>query len=143
MIYIAAFFCGFLFGCGLTISNMIDANKILNFLDFTGNWDPSLAFVMISAVIVAWVGYKLVSYFTKPVFAEKFFASEKKSIDIRLILGSALFGIGWGLAGYCPGPAITALGLGITDATYFLVGMVTSLFIYPAVSFLYKKISTK
>ncbi|MBA2655333.1 MAG: YeeE/YedE family protein [Gammaproteobacteria bacterium] len=143
MIYIAALFCGLLFGCGLTISNMINAYKVLNFLDFTGNWDPSLAFVMISAVIVAWAGYKLASRFTKPAFAEKFFISEKKSMDVRLILGAALFGIGWGLAGYCPGPAITAIGLGIADAAYFLVGMIASLFIYPAISFLYKKYLAK
>lgn len=131
MIYnIAALFSGIIFGCGLTISNMINANKILNFLDITGNWDPSLALVMLSAVVVTWVGYKFVKQLTHPKLAEKFLLPEKTSLDARLILGSTLFGIGWGLAGYCPGPAITALGLGIMDAVYFVLGMVASIFIY-------------
>jgi uncharacterized membrane protein YedE/YeeE len=134
MSYIVSLLCGILFGCGLTISNMIDANKILNFLDITGNWDPSLLFVMLSALIVTWIGYHWVMKWTHPRFAEKFFLPEKKSLDPKLISGSILFGIGWGLAGYCPGPAITALGLGIMDAIYFMSGMVISLFIYHAIS---------
>jgi uncharacterized protein len=127
---IAAFLCGFLFGCGLTVSNMIDANKIQNFLDFTGNWDPSLAFVMLGAVVVTWIGYRFVLRQAQPQFAEKFHLPEKKEIDSSLVLGSALFGIGWGLAGYCPGPAITALGLGIMDAMYFVIGMLISSLVY-------------
>jgi hypothetical protein len=136
---IAAFFCGLLFGFGLTISNMVDANKILNFLDITGNWDPSLAFVMLSAVIVTWIGFNFVRRQNKPMFAEKFSLSENKLIDKNLLIGAAIFGIGWGLAGYCPGPAITALGLGITDAAYFILGMIASLFLYPLAAQLYKK----
>ena len=127
---IAALLCGFLFGCGLTISNMVDANKILNFLDLTGNWDPSLAFVMLGAVFVAWIGYRFVLRKSHPVLAEKFSLPEKKEIDPKLLIGSAIFGIGWGLAGYCPGPAITALGLGIMDAVHFVIGMIISVIIY-------------
>ncbi|MHB1947906.1 MAG: DUF6691 family protein [Gammaproteobacteria bacterium] len=139
MNYIVSFICGLLFGCGLTISNMINPIKIQNFLDITGNWDPSLAFVMFSALVVTWIGYKLVLRKQRPEFTEKFLLPTKKSIDKPLILGSALFGIGWGLAGYCPGPSITALGLGIMDAVYFVVGMLASVIIYPILSFLFKK----
>lgn len=140
MIYnIVAILCGILFGAGLTISNMVNANKILNFLDITGNWDPSLAFVMLSAVIVTWLGYYFVKQLNRPKFAEKFFISEKKSLDARLIFGSALFGIGWGLAGYCPGPAITALGLGVMDAVYFVLGMIASIFVYQLFSLFINK----
>lgn len=134
---IATFLCGLVFGCGLTISNMINANKVLNFLDITGNWDPSLVFVMLSAVIVTWIGYRFVMARPQPKFTEKFILPENKSIDKKLLLGSALFGIGWGLAGYCPGPVITALGLGITDAVYFTIGMVISLFAYPLIIYVY------
>lgn len=138
MYNIVALICGLIFGCGLTISNMVNATKIQDFLDITGNWDPSLALVMFSALIVTWIGYKLVLKKQRPEFTEKFFLPTKKSIDKSLVLGSALFGIGWGLAGYCPGPAISALGLGIMDAVYFVIGMVVSLFIYPLFSLLYK-----
>ncbi|MHB1947812.1 MAG: DUF6691 family protein [Gammaproteobacteria bacterium] len=137
MKHIISFICGLLFGCGLTISNMINPSKIQNFLDVTGNWDPSLAFVMFSALVVTWIGYKFVLRKQRPEFTEKFFLPTKKSIDKSLILGSILFGIGWGLAGYCPGPAVTALGLGIMDAVYFVIGMILSLFIYSIFSFLY------
>lgn len=140
MIYnFIALLCGVLFGCGLTISNMINANKILDFLDITGNWDPSLAFVMLGAVVVTWIGYQFVGQMHHPKLAEKFFLPDKKTLDMRLILGSVLFGIGWGLAGYCPGPAITALGLGIMDAVYFVLGMVASLFIYQLLSLILDK----
>lgn len=139
MYSIAALLCGLIFGCGLTISNMIDANKILNFLDFTENWDPSLAFVMLGAVMVAAMGYRFVLQQPRPKLSEKFFLPEKKSIDGRLLLGSTIFGIGWGLAGYCPGPAITALGLGIMDALYFVIGMTIGAFIYQACISLSKK----
>lgn len=126
--YLVALLCGMLFGCGLTISNMVNANKILNFLDVTGNWDPSLAVVMLGALGVTWIGYYFVRKLSHPLLAEKFCLPEKTSIDTSLILGAAIFGIGWGLAGYCPGPAITALGLVITDAMYFMIGMVVSSF---------------
>ncbi|MHB1948494.1 MAG: DUF6691 family protein, partial [Gammaproteobacteria bacterium] len=139
MNHIISFICGLLFGCGLTISNMINPSKIQNFLDVTGNWDPSLAFVMFSALVVTWIGYKFVLRKKRPEFTENFFLPTKKSVDKPLILGSALFGIGWGLAGYCPGPAITALGLGIMDAVYFVVGMIASACIFPIFSFLYRK----
>lgn len=128
-----ALLCGLLFGSGLTISQMINPNKVLGFLDFTGNWDPSLAFVMIGALAVTWIGYRFVLRQSHPVFEKKFFVSENKMIDMRLLAGAAIFGIGWGAAGYCPGPAVTALGLGIMDAFYFMVGMIISLFLFSIV----------
>lgn len=124
-----ALMCGIIFGCGLAISNMINPIKILNFLDVTGNWDPSLALVMLSAVIVTWIGYRFVLARSKPVLANKFFLPQKKNIDLRLITGAAIFGIGWGLSGYCPGPGITALILGSMDPVYFIIGLVLSLFV--------------
>ena len=118
---------------------MINANKVQNFLDITGNWDPSLALVMMSALIVAWIGFRIIKNKTHPVCADKFFLPTKKIIDAPLITGSAIFGIGWGLAGYCPGPSITALGLGIMDAYYFVLGMIISLFIRVLFLFLYNE----
>lgn len=143
MYNVIAFLCGLLFGCGLTISNMVNAYKIQNFLDITGNWDPSLAFVMFSALIVTWTGYKFVLKKQHPELTDKFFLPTKKSIDKPLIFGAAIFGVGWGLAGYCPGPAITALGLGIIDAVYFIIGMLGSIVIYPILFFLFNKILKK
>lgn len=139
MTYVISFICGLLFGCGLTISRMINPNKIQNFLDVTGNWDPSLAFVMLSAVAVTWVGYKFVLRRQRPEFTERFFLPTKSSIDAPLVIGSILFGIGWGFAGYCPGPGMTALGLGIMDPVYFMIGMLMSVFIYPLISLFSKK----
>jgi uncharacterized membrane protein YedE/YeeE len=130
--------CGILFGCGLTISNMINPNKILNFLDITGNWDPSLLFVMLGAVMISWVGYQFILRLKRPILANKFYLPEKISLDAKLIIGAAIFGIGWGLAGYCPGPAITALGLGIMDAFYFVTGMIVSLLLFAFVTYLKK-----
>ena len=140
MIYnFAVLICGIIFGCGLTISNMINPNKILNFLDITGNWDPSLALVMLSAVIVTWVGYKFALTRSMPILTNKFFLPEKTKIDFRLIFGSALFGIGWGISGYCPGPGITAIMLGSMDPIYFLIGLVLSLVTCQILSILLSK----
>lgn len=127
-------FCGILFGMGLTISNMVNPNKVLDFLDITGNWDPSLAFVMLAAVVVTWIGYKLILSQILPSLTPKLYLPQKKLIDVQLIIGSSLFGIGWGISGYCPGPAITALGLGIMDAFYFVIGLIFSLLFYSVIS---------
>jgi uncharacterized protein len=132
--YLTILLCGILFGSGLTISNMVNANKVLDFLDIMGNWDPSLALVMFSALIITWIGYRFVLRCGCPQFAEKFSLPQKQKVDAKLIIGAAIFGTGWGLAGYCPGPAVTALGLGICDAVYFVVGMIASMFIYALIS---------
>ncbi|MDH4984775.1 YeeE/YedE family protein [Aminobacter anthyllidis] len=111
---------GLLFGIGLVISGMSDPAKVLNFLDLFGSWDPSLAFVMGGAVITAFVGYRLVFKRQKPLAANSFQLPAKKEIDRPILVGSAIFGIGWGLGGFCPGPALTATMLGSAGTYAFL-----------------------
>ncbi|EHK52521.1 YeeE/YedE family protein [Allomesorhizobium alhagi] len=115
---------GFLFGAGLVISGMADPAKVLNFLDLFGTWDPSLAFVMGGAVIVAFVGYRLVLARDKPIIGGTFHLPTRNDIDARVIAGPAIFGIGWGLGGFCPGPALSALGLGAPGTLAFLPAMI-------------------
>ena len=119
------FIIGALFGLGLTISQMVNPNKVLSFLDITGSWDASLVFVMLGALVVFWLGYKLVILSSpKPYFADKFDISTKKNIDSKLIFGAAIFGVGWGLVGICPGPAIAnILGLNL-KIFVFIVAMI-------------------
>ena len=102
---------GIVFGVGLVISEMIDPEKVLGFLDLFGNWDPSLAFVMIGALIVSSPLFHIIKNKEKPLFAEKFNYSNNKEVNNRLIVGSTLFGAGWGLGGLCPGPAISSIAL--------------------------------
>lgn len=130
MYNLVVFISGLLFGVGLTISNMINANKVMDFLDITGHWDPSLAFVMLGAVITTWIGYRFILKLSCPKLCDHFFLPQKRSIDARLIIGAAIFGIGWGMAGYCPGPAISALGVHLMDAIYFVFGLIVSVFVY-------------
>jgi uncharacterized membrane protein YedE/YeeE len=106
-----ALLCGIIFGIGLSLSQMINPNKVLNFLDITGNWDPSLIFVMLGALAVAFFSFKWILKRPAPILAESFHISRKSSVDKTLILGGAIFGIGWGMSGYCPGPAVAGLGL--------------------------------
>jgi uncharacterized membrane protein YedE/YeeE len=111
---------GLLFGIGLVVSGMSDPAKVLNFLDPAGTWDPSLAFVMGGAVVTAFVGYRIVFKGQKPLAADAFQLPAKKQIDRPLLLGSAIFGVGWGLSGFCPGPALTATTLGAAGTYAFL-----------------------
>ncbi|MBB6470488.1 hypothetical protein HNQ96_006387 [Aminobacter lissarensis] len=111
---------GLLFGVGLIVSGMSDPTKVLNFLDLFGNWDPSLAFVMGGAVIAAFFGYRLVLKRENPVAAASFQLPASKAIDSRVLIGPAIFGVGWGLGGFCPGPALTAAMLGSAGTYAFL-----------------------
>src|SRR5690606_18053745 len=104
---LSALLVGVLFGLGLTISEMINPAKIIAFLDVAGSWDPSLLVVMASALAVSFVGYRIVLARRAPLFGAAFQLPTKTTIDRPLIVGSALFGVGWGLAGLCPGPAIS------------------------------------
>lgn len=115
---------GLLFGAGLVISGMANPAKVLNFLDLFGTWDPSLAFVMGGAVLVAFVGYRLVLRRDQPIVGTAFHLPTANDIDGRVIVGPAIFGIGWGLGGFCPGPAIAALGLGATGTLAFVPAMI-------------------
>jgi uncharacterized protein len=125
---VAALICGALFGLGLSISGMLDPHRVRGFLDVTGAWDPSLIFVLASGVIVATLGYRLSRLLPRPLLDRRFDLPTKTAIDAPLLLGSAVFGIGWGIAGFCPGPAIASLTLGIGPAFLFvvtvLVGMI-------------------
>ncbi|MFU0506596.1 DUF6691 family protein [Pseudaminobacter sp. NGMCC 1.201702] len=120
---------GLLFGVGLVISGMADPAKVLNFLDLFGTWDPSLAFVMGGAVIVAFIGYRQVLTRDKPVIGGSFHLPTRNDIDVRVIAGPAIFGIGWGLGGFCPGPALTALGLGATGTLAFVPAMFVGMWV--------------
>lgn len=119
---------GLLFGVGLLISGMINPAKVIGFLDLAGNWDPSLAFVMLGGVTVTAVGYRTVLRRGQPMFEPRFTLPTRNDIDPSLLLGASLFGIGWGLGGYCPGPALAGLGFGrpetIVFVTAMLIGMI-------------------
>lgn len=114
---------GLLFGTGLSISGMINPAKVIAFLDIAGAWDPSLAFVMLGGLLVTGPGYWLTLRRSRPLFDGKFAVPTRRELDRRLLGGAALFGIGWGLGGYCPGPALAALGFGKVQTLTFVAGM--------------------
>ena len=121
---VSALLIGIIFGLGITVSGMINPAKVLNFFDLAGNWDPSLAFVMGGGLVTALIGYRLVFGRLKaPVFAQTFPPRPAGGIDARLVGGAAVFGIGWGIAGFCPGGAIPALGL-LNAQTFIFVAAV-------------------
>jgi hypothetical protein len=121
MRYLSLYLTGLFFGTGISISGMANPAKVLNFFDVAGTWDPSLAFVMGGAVIVTFLGYRFVLKRPMPVMADRFHLPTSRVIDTRLLGGSAVFGIGWGIAGFCPGGALPALGTG-TPAVFIFVG---------------------
>ena len=125
-----ALVAGTLFGAGLTVSGMTDPQRVRGFLNLFGQWDPTLAFVMGSAVLVMAVAWRLRRHIGYPLFAEKFVLPGRSDLDARLISGSALFGIGWGLAGLCPGPAIALLALAPAAGLPFVVAMVAGMAIH-------------
>lgn len=119
---------GLLFGSGIALSGMINPAKVLNFFDVAGTWDASLAFVMAGGVLTALAGYRLIfNNRTAPLFDVKFHLPTRKDIDVPLVAGSAVFGIGWGLSGFCPGGSIPALGLLQPQAFVFVAAMLAGL----------------
>lgn len=114
---------GLLFGCGLILSGMADPAKVLNFLDLAGTWDPSLAFVMLGAISVTALGYALAQRRKAPVLEPAFDLPPTSPVDRPLIIGSAIFGLGWGLSGFCPGPALTSLILAAPGTFVFVPAM--------------------
>lgn len=117
----SSLFCGFLFAIGLGISGMTQPQKVVGFLDLFGSWDPSLLFVMAGAVAVYSIGYRWVKKNPKPFFTSAFLIPTNRQWDSSLMLGSALFGIGWGIAGFCPGPALTSLA-GLSHSVLVFAG---------------------
>ena len=120
---LAAWVAGTVFGAGLTLAQMIDPRKVLGFLDVAGAWDASLLFVLGGAVALAAVAFRVVLRRPAPLWDDRFHLGTRQGIDAPLLLGAALFGIGWGLAGYCPGPAIASLAFGNNEAWWFLPAM--------------------
>jgi uncharacterized membrane protein YedE/YeeE len=121
---VTAFAAGLLFGGGLILSGMADPANVLGFFDVAGQWNPTLAFVMAGGLGVTLLGYRLTLKRRAPVCADKFQVPTSQVIDARLIGGAALFGLGWGIAGYCPGPAFVAAAGGFTEAAIFTAAMV-------------------
>lgn len=129
MKHIATYLIGVIFGTGIAISGMANPAKVLNFFDVAGTWDPSLIFVMASALVVTFVGYRVVFKRRAPLFQPGFALPMNRQIDAKLIGGSAVFGIGWGIAGFCPGAAIPALGTGASSVLIFTAAMIAGIFI--------------
>lgn len=127
---IASFAAGAIFGLGLVISGMANPAKVLGFLDLAGNWDPTLAFVMGGAILVAFPAFQLAKRREKPLLAEKWSLPDRGDIDPRLLAGAALFGIGWGIAGFCPGPALAAIGIVPVEALIFVAAMIAGALAY-------------
>lgn len=125
-----ALVAGVLFGFGLSLSQMVNPNKVLNFLDITGHFDPSLIFVMVGALSVASLSFKWARNKPAPLWAESFQLSKKTVIDKPLVLGAIIFGIGWGMTGYCPGPAVTGLGLFSGESVILVLAICTGFISY-------------
>jgi uncharacterized membrane protein YedE/YeeE len=124
---VAGYLIGLTFGLGIAISGMINPAKVLNFFDVAGSWDPSLAFVMGGAVLVTFVGYRLVFVRLRPLLDDHFHLPKASAIDARLVGGAALFGVGWGIAGFCPGGALPALGTGRAEVLLFVAAMLAAI----------------
>lgn len=131
---LSAFAAGALFAVGLAISGMTMPSKVVGFLDVTGDWDASLMFVMAGAVAVHFVGHRLVTRRASPLFDRRFHLPTRKDIDPRLVAGAAVFGVGWGLGGYCPGPGLVSASSGSVPALVFVAGMTIGMLVQHAAS---------
>ena len=127
MRFVMIYLIGVIFGTGIVLSGMANPAKVINFFDFAGTWDPSLAFVMGGALIVTAIGYRVVFGRERPLWEGRFNLPTARNIDARLVGGSATFGIGWGIAGFCPGGALPALGTGIPDVFIFTAAMIAGI----------------
>jgi uncharacterized membrane protein YedE/YeeE len=127
---VVALLAGVAFGAGLALSDMTNPAKVQNFLDFFGSWDPSLAFVMGAALAVAAVGFAAARKRPAPLFGETFELPTRRDLDAELLGGAALFGVGWGLAGFCPGPALAALPQGVAGVFAFVLAMLAGMVLH-------------
>jgi uncharacterized membrane protein YedE/YeeE len=132
-IVLSAFATGLVFGLGLIVAGMSNPAKVLGFLDLAGAWDPSLAFVMVGAILVGLVAFRLARQRTTAFLGGAMHLPTARTIDRRLVLGSLAFGIGWGLAGFCPGPALVALGAGYAKAAVFVAAMLAGMAFYEVI----------
>jgi uncharacterized membrane protein YedE/YeeE len=130
MIEIASFLAGLVFGSGLIVSGMVNPAKVLGFLDLAGSWDPSLAFVMAGAVAVGMVAFMLARQRAVSLLGADMRLPSSRQIDRRLVAGSVLFGIGWGIAGFCPGPGLVSLGMGEFKAVVFVAAMLLGMGVF-------------
>ena len=128
---LSALAAGFLFGIGLALAGMTDPSVVLGFLDVFGRWNPALLFVMGGAVSVTFIGYRIALARPAPLLTQRFLLPTLAHIDAPLVAGAALFGLGWGLAGYCPGPVVASLVSGNSDVLLFIVAMVLGMLLAP------------
>lgn len=129
-----ALLTGLVFGAGLALSDMVNPARVLAFLDVAGTWDPALAFVMAGAVAASAIGYAVSGRLRTPLFGTSFFIPENRMLDRQLIGGAALFGVGWGLVGFCPGPAVAALVSGLWQPWLFVAAMIAGMALHRIVS---------
>ena len=120
---LAAFAAGLVFGAGLILSGMTDPAKVIGFLDIAGNWDPSLAFVMGGAILIGFFAFRLAARRTRSFLSGAMHLPQRRDIDARLVAGSVVFGVGWGIAGFCPGPALVSFASGVAPAAVFVAAM--------------------
>ena len=123
------YFIGLIFGIGILISGMANQAKVLNFFDVAGTWDPSLMFVMGGALVTTFIGYRLTLGRKAPLFGAEFSLPTARQLDAKLLGGSAFFGVGWGIAGFCPGGALPALGTGRSEVLIFVVALIAGILI--------------
>ncbi|MFT8587150.1 DUF6691 family protein [Acetobacter papayae] len=130
---IAAFACGLVFSLGLILGGMLDPARVLAFLDLAGVWNPALLFVLGGAVCVAFAGVRLARHLKRPVLAQAFALPVARQIDAPLVVGSCLFGLGWGMAGFCPGPAVASVGAGVWQGCVFTAAMLAGMLLFERV----------
>ncbi len=128
----SALVAGIIFGMGLVLSQMVNPNKVIKFLDITGQWDPSLMFVLGGAVLTTMIAYRFIFSRSKPVFDDDFHLPTLLQIDRQLLIGAVLFGVGWGVIGYCPGPAVASLGFGVEEPLIVVISMLAGMLFYRA-----------
>ncbi|HET9665015.1 MAG TPA: DUF6691 family protein [Burkholderiales bacterium] len=129
---VSAFAAGLVFGAGLIVSGMTDPGKVIGFLDVAGNWDPSLAFVMGGAIAVGYFAFRVAAKRSLNFLRGAMHLPQRRDIDTRLVAGSSLFGIGWGIAGFCPGPALVSFASGVEPAAVFVAAMLGGMVLYTA-----------
>ena len=130
MIYVTSLIAGLVFGLGLIVSGMVNPGKVQGFLDLAGEWDPSLMLVMGGAIAVGLIAFLIAKRRTVSLIGERIELPSNTIIDVSLVAGSALFGAGWGLAGFCPGPALVGLGMGLPSAAIFVVAMIAGMLLF-------------